>query len=82
MRVEIAETWRASDALWAGGMGVIGLAGQAVSVLFLTIFLLIEDDAFKRKLVRRMESIGSKRVTVQILEISPSRSSDSSGCRS
>jgi predicted PurR-regulated permease PerM len=67
MRVEIADTWRASDALWAGGMGVIGLAGQAVGVLFLTIFLLVEDDAFKRKLVRRMESIGSKRVTVQIL---------------
>ena len=67
MRVEIADTWRASDALWAGGMGVLGLGGQAVSVLFLTIFLLIEDDAFKRKLVRRMESIGSKRVTVQIL---------------
>ena len=67
MRVEVADTWRASDALRAGGMGVIGLVGQAVSVLFLTIFLLVEDDAFKRKLVRRMESIGSKRVTVQIL---------------
>ena len=67
MRVEIAEPWRVSDALWAGGVGVLGLSGQAVSVLFLTIFLLVEDDAFKRKLVRRMESAGSKRVTVQIL---------------
>jgi predicted PurR-regulated permease PerM len=67
VRVEVAETWRVSDALWTGGMGVVGLAGQAVSVLFLTIFLLVENDSFKRKLVRRMESIGSKRVTVQIL---------------
>jgi predicted PurR-regulated permease PerM len=38
-----------------------------LSVLFLTIFLLVEDDAFKRKLVRRMESSGRKRLTVQIL---------------
>lgn len=67
VRVEVAETWRVSDALWTGGMGIVGLAGQAVSVLFLTIFLLVENDSFKRKLVRRMESIGSKRVTVQIL---------------
>jgi predicted PurR-regulated permease PerM len=67
VRVEVAETWRVSDALWSGGMGIVGLAGQAVSVLFLTIFLLVENDSFKRKLVRRMESIGSKRVTVQVL---------------
>jgi predicted PurR-regulated permease PerM len=68
LRVEVADTWRVSDALWAGSMGLVGLAGQAVSVLFLTIFLLVEDDAFKRRLVRRMESIGSKRVTVHVLK--------------
>ena len=68
LRVEVADTWRASDARWAGGLGMLGLVGQAVSMLFLTIFLLVEDDAFKRKLVRRMESIGSKRVTVQVLK--------------
>lgn len=38
-----------------------------VGVLFLTVFLLIEDDAFKRKLVRRMDSLGEKPVTVSIL---------------
>lgn len=65
--VEVAEPWRVSDALWAGGMGIVGLFGQFVSVLFLTVFLLIEDDSFKRKLVRRMETLGSKRVTVEIL---------------
>ena len=68
LRVEVADTWRVSDALWAGSLGMVGLMGQTVSVLFLTIFLLVEDDAFKRKLVRRMESIGSKRVTVQVLK--------------
>jgi predicted PurR-regulated permease PerM len=67
VRVEVAETWRVSDALWTGGLGMLGLFGQTLSVLFLTIFLLVEDDAFKRKLVRRMESSGRKRLTVQIL---------------
>jgi predicted PurR-regulated permease PerM len=43
------------------------MIGQAVGVLFLTTFLLIEDDAFKRKLIRQFDSMGSKRVTVHIL---------------
>jgi len=48
-------------------MGVLGLIGQAVTVTFLTIFLLNENDAFKRKPVRRMDTLGRKRVTVHIL---------------
>jgi predicted PurR-regulated permease PerM len=67
VRVEIQQPWRASDWLWAGGMGVLGLMGQAITVMFLTIFLLNEDDAFKRKLVQRMDTLGRKRVTVQVL---------------
>ncbi len=67
VRVELTDTWRVSDAIWAGGMGVLGLFGQFLSVLFLTTFLLIEDDSFKRKLVRRIETLGSKKVTVEIL---------------
>lgn len=65
--VEVANPWRVSDMLWSGGIGVVGLLGQVVSVLFLTVFLLVEDDSFKRKLVRRMETLGEKRVTVDIL---------------
>ena len=67
MRVEVQQPWRVSDWLWAGGLGVLGISGQAITVLFLTIFLLNEDDSFKRKLVHRMETLGSKRVTVHIL---------------
>ncbi len=67
LRVEVTEPWRVSDLLWSGGMGALGLVGQAMSVLFLTVFLLIEDDTFKRKLVRRMETLGNKRITVKIL---------------
>jgi predicted PurR-regulated permease PerM len=66
-RVEIQQPWRLSDMLWTGGLGALGMLGQAVTVLFLTIFLLYEDDSFKRKLVAQMESQNSKRVTVRIL---------------
>ena len=68
LRVELAEPWRVSDAIWSGGVGALTFAAQAMSVLFLTVFLLIEDDSFKRKLIRRMETLGEKRVTVEILK--------------
>lgn len=67
LRVEVVEQWRPSDLLWTSGVGMLGFLGQAFSVLFLTVFLLIEDDAFKRKLVRRMETVGRKRITVEVL---------------
>ena len=53
--------------LWTGGIGALGILGQGVTVLFLTIFLLYEDDSFKRKLVAEMETRNNKRITVRIL---------------
>jgi predicted PurR-regulated permease PerM len=67
VRVELADPWRPSAVLWSSGLEAVGAVGQGITVLFLTLFLLIEDDSFKRKLVRRMETLGSKRVTVEIL---------------
>ena len=66
-RVEIEQPWRVSNMLWTGGIGALGILGQGVTVLFLTIFLLYEDDSFKRKLIAEMETRNNKRVTVHIL---------------
>jgi predicted PurR-regulated permease PerM len=66
-RVEVQQPWRVSDWLWTGSAGVIGLGGQLLTILFLTVFLLSEGDSFKRKLVRHVESRGSRRVTITIL---------------
>ena len=70
MRVQIDEPpLRASNYLWYGSMGAIGIAGQAVMVAFLTYFLLVANDLFKRKLVKHVgETLARKKVTVQILD--------------
>ena len=70
MRVQIDEPpLRASNYLWYGSMGALGIAGQAVMVAFLTYFLLVADDLFKRKLVKHIgPTLSRKRVTVQILD--------------
>jgi predicted PurR-regulated permease PerM len=67
VKVEVQQPLHVSDWLWSGGVGMLSFAAQAITVLFLTIFLLNEDDSFKRKLVSHMETLGSKRVTVNIL---------------
>jgi predicted PurR-regulated permease PerM len=55
--------------LWAGSMGAAGLAGQAAMVLFLTYFLLLSGDTFKRKLVRLTgPSLSNRKITVQVLD--------------
>ena len=48
-------------------MGMLTFAGQSLTVFFLTLFLLSEGDSFKRKFVRHLQSRGSQRVTVKIL---------------
>ncbi|PJB03416.1 MAG: AI-2E family transporter [Hydrogenophilales bacterium CG_4_9_14_3_um_filter_63_34] len=55
--------------LWAGSMGAAGLIAQAAMVLFLTFFLLLSGDTYKRKLVRLTgPSLSNKKITVHILE--------------
>jgi predicted PurR-regulated permease PerM len=55
--------------LWAGSMGAAALLGQAAMVLFLTFFLLLSGDTYKRKLVRLTgPSLSNKKTTVHILD--------------
>jgi len=61
--------FKLGDFLWAGSKGAVGAMGQAIMVLFLTFFLLVGGDTFKRKLVRLTgPSLSNKKITVQILD--------------
>jgi predicted PurR-regulated permease PerM len=70
MRVQIEEpALRTTSYLWAGSVGILTLSGQGLMIFFLTYFLLVADDVFKRKLVKHVgESLTKKRITVQILD--------------
>jgi predicted PurR-regulated permease PerM len=68
-RVQIEEPpFRASDYLWSAGLTVPAAMGLGVMIFFLTLFLLIADDLFKRKLVSHVDAFARKRITVQILD--------------
>jgi predicted PurR-regulated permease PerM len=55
--------------LWPGTLGLVALAGQSVVVLFITYFLLVSGNTFRRKLVRIAgPSFAEKRVTVEALD--------------
>ena len=61
--------FKVGDALWVGSKGAVGAAGQMAMVSFLTFFLLLGGDMFKRKLVRLTgPSLSNKKITVQILD--------------
>ena len=61
--------FKVGDFLWAGSKGVLGFIGQAMMVFFLTYFLLLSGDTFKRKLVRLAgPSLSRKKITVHILD--------------
>ncbi|HCN69076.1 MAG TPA: AI-2E family transporter [Candidatus Accumulibacter sp.] len=70
MRVVVdAPGFRLGNFLWVGSMGAAGLFAQAAMVLFLTFFLLLSGDTYKRKLVRLAgPSLSSKKTTVLILD--------------
>lgn len=55
--------------LLVGSLGVAGLIGQAAMVLFLTYFLLLSGDTYRRKLVRLSGPLmSSRKITVHILD--------------
>ena len=54
--------------LWSGTVGLIALIGQSAAVLFLTYFLMLSGDTFRRKLVKLAgPTLSSKKITLQAL---------------
>ena len=57
------------DHLWTSTMGLASLIGQVTVVTFLTYFLLLSGDTFRRKLVKITgPSLSNKKITVQALD--------------
>lgn len=58
-----------TDHLWTGTIGLVGIIGQIVIVAFLSFFLLISGDTFRRKLVKIAgPTFTEKKLTVQALD--------------
>ena len=58
LRVQVEEKgFKAGDLIWSGSFGLLSAANQLVMVLFLTFFMLLSDQLFKRKLV---EIVGTR----------------------
>jgi predicted PurR-regulated permease PerM len=56
------------DYLWSGTVGLLALVGQTAVVVFLTYFLMISGDTFRRKLLKLAgPRLSSKKITLQAL---------------
>lgn len=54
--------------LWTGTVGLLALIGQTTVVVFLTYFLMLSGDTFRRKLVKLAgPSLSRKKITLQAL---------------
>jgi predicted PurR-regulated permease PerM len=68
-RVQIEEKgFQASTFVWSTSVGLASAANQLVMVLFLTYFMLLSDELFKRKLVEIVGTLSQKKATVNVLE--------------
>jgi predicted PurR-regulated permease PerM len=69
VRVQVEDKgFQASTLVWSGSIGVLSAANQIVMVLFLTYFMLLSDQLFKRKLVEIVGTLSQKKLTVTVLE--------------
>lgn len=69
VRVLEAPTFRVGNYLLVGSMSIAGMLGQASMVLFLTYFLMLSGDTYKRKLVRLTgPSLSLRKITVRMLD--------------
>jgi predicted PurR-regulated permease PerM len=69
VRVQVEEKgFQASTFVWTSSVGLMSAANQLVMVLFLTYFMLLSDQLFKRKLVEIVGTLSQKKATVTVLE--------------
>jgi predicted PurR-regulated permease PerM len=69
LRVQVQEEgFRASTFLWSSSIGLMSAVNQLVMVVFLTYFMLLSDQLFKRKLVEMVGTLSQKKTTVLVLE--------------
>lgn len=63
-----APRFNIKDYLWTGSIGLMALLGQIAVVVFLTYFLMLSGDTFRRKLVKLAgPSLSKKKITLQAL---------------
>jgi predicted PurR-regulated permease PerM len=69
MRVVVESSrFNIKDYLWSGTMGLLALVGQSTVVVFLTYFLMLSGDTFRRKLIKLAgPTLTRKKVTLQAL---------------
>ena len=64
-----APRFNIKDYLWSGTLGFAALVGQITVVLFLTYFLMVSGDTFRRKLVKMTgPRLSDKKITLQALD--------------
>jgi predicted PurR-regulated permease PerM len=68
-RVQVEDKgFEASTFVWSSSRGLASAANQLVMVLFLTYFMLLSDQLFKRKLVEIVGTLSQKKITVRVLD--------------
>lgn len=70
MRVTVEPArFNIKDYLWSGTVGLTTLLGQLTVVVFLTYFLMVSGNTFRRKLIKLAgPSLSSKKITLQALD--------------
>jgi predicted PurR-regulated permease PerM len=68
-RVQVEDNgFEASTFVWSSSIGLASAANQLVMVSFLTYFMLLSDQLFKRKLVEIVGTLSQKKITVSVLD--------------
>ncbi len=69
-RVQIEQSrFSIRDYLWNSTLGLVGVIGQSMVVIFITFFLLVSGDGFRRKMVRIAgPTFAKKKITLQLLD--------------